>query len=303
MKTTSMLEVRIDRSKSLVEEPSTGHNRWHPDIDPVIRCEPGDEVILETRDAFDGQLGPGVSLEDVAGVNLDRLHPLTGPVFVEGAEPGDLLDIEIVDIEPADYGYTAQVPGFGFLRDEFPDPFKVDWTLAGGWATSADLPGLRIPGGPFMGTIGLSPGHELLAATTAREQALLDRGGFVLPPSAASAVPSDPHIAAHTLRTIPPANRAATSTSSNSPKALICSSPSTPPEACSPPATPTSPRETARRAALRSRWTPRSTSGSTSAKARPSRRGFVIHDSPETTTTYLPSSRHRDAATPRPASR
>jgi len=204
MNTTTIPEIRIDRSKSLVEDPTTGHNRWHPDIKPLIRCEPGDEVILETRDAFDGQFGPGVSLDAVAGVNLDRLHPLTGPVYIEGAERGDLLDIEIVDIEPAGYGYTAQVPGFGFLRDEFPDPFKVDWTLADGWATSADLPGIRIPGGPFMGTIGLSPGHELLAITAAREQALLDRGGFVLPPTAASAVPSDPHIAAHALRTIPP---------------------------------------------------------------------------------------------------
>ena len=55
------------------------------------------------------------------------------------------------------------MPGFGFLRDEFPDPFKVSWDIADGWATSADLPGVRIPGAPFMGTIGLSPGHGLLA--------------------------------------------------------------------------------------------------------------------------------------------
>ena len=96
------------------------------------------------------------------------------------------------------------MPGFGFLRDQFPDPFKVNWRMADGWATSEDLPGVRIPGSPFMGTIGLSPGHELLAATVAREQALLDRGGFVLPPQASSAVPADPHIAAHALRTIPP---------------------------------------------------------------------------------------------------
>ena len=200
----TMLKIAIDRTKSLVEEPATGHNRWHPDIPPIIRCEPGEEVILETRDAFDGQLGPEAGLDDVAGVDLDRLHPLTGPVYIEGAEPGDLLDIEILDIEADSYGYTVQVPGFGFLRDEFSEPFKVNWDLADGWATSADLPGIRIPGAPFMGTIGLSPGHELLATTTAREQALLDRGGFVLPPKAASAVPSDAHIAAHALRTIPP---------------------------------------------------------------------------------------------------
>ena len=200
----TMPEIRIDRGKALADEPHTGHNRWHPDIPPAIWFAPGDEVVLETRDAFDGQMGRGIALDAVAAVDLDRLHPLTGPVYVEGAEPGDLLDIEILDIEPDGYGYTAQVPGFGFLRDEFPEPFKVDWDIADGWATSADLPGVRIPGAPFMGTIGLSPGHELLVATAAREQALLDRGGFVLPPLATSAVPSAPHIAAHALRTIPP---------------------------------------------------------------------------------------------------
>jgi formamidase len=196
--------VRIDRTKTLAEEPGTGHNRWHPDIPPVVWCDPGEEVVLETRDAFDGQMGPDASLDEVAAANLDRLHPLTGPVFVNGAEPGDLLDIEILDIEADRYGYTVQVPGFGFLRDQFPGPFKVSWDIADGWATSADLPGIRIPGAPFMGTIGLSPGHELLATTTAREQALLDRGGFVLPPNAASAIPSEPGIAANGLRTTPP---------------------------------------------------------------------------------------------------
>jgi formamidase len=208
MTTATMHEIRIDRTKTLAQDAATGHNRWHPDIPPVIGCDPGDEVILETRDAFDGQFPRDVSLEVVARPNLDKLHPLTGPVYINGAQPGDLLDIEILDIEPDRYGYTTQVPGFGFLRDVFPEPFKVDWDIADGWATSADLPGVRIPGAPFMGTIGLSPGHDLLAAITAREQALLDRGGFVLPPFAASAVPSDPSIAAHGLRTIPPREQA-----------------------------------------------------------------------------------------------
>ena len=201
-------EIRIDRGKTLAEEPGTGHNRWHPDIAPVIRCEAGDEVVLETRDAFDGQMGPDATLDTVAAPNLDVVHPLTGPVYVEGAEPGDLLEVEILDVEPDRYGYTVQVPGFGFLRDAFPDPFKVSWDIADGWATSADLPGVRIPGSPFMGTIGLTPGHDLLAATTAREQALLDRGGFILPPSPASAVPGDPRLAAEGLRTVPPREQA-----------------------------------------------------------------------------------------------
>ena len=151
---------------------------------------------------------PDASLDVVAAPNLDVVHPLTGPVYVEGAEPGDLLDVEILTIEPDRYGYTVQVPGFGFLRDDFPEPFKVNWDIADGWATSADLPGVRIPGSPFMGTIGLTPGHDLLATTIAREQDLLERGGFILPPLAASAVPADPGIAAEALRTIPPREQA-----------------------------------------------------------------------------------------------
>jgi len=197
-------EVRVDDSKALGEEPGTGHNRWHPGIAPVVHCDPGDEVVLDTRDAFDGHMGPRATLATVAAPNLNVVHPLTGPVFVDGAEPGDILDVEILDVEPDSYGYTVQVPGFGFLRDVFPDPFMVRWSIAGGWAESSDLPGVRIPGHSFMGTIGLAPSRELMAATTAREQAALDRGGFVLPPDPTDAVPADEAIAREALRTIPP---------------------------------------------------------------------------------------------------
>jgi formamidase len=106
----TMHEIRIDRTKTLAEDPRTGHNRWHPDIPPVIRCDVGDEVILDTRDAFDGQFGPDASLDAVAAPNLGVLHPLTGPVYIDGAEPGDLLDVEILDIESDRYGYTVEVP-------------------------------------------------------------------------------------------------------------------------------------------------------------------------------------------------
>lgn len=197
-------EVRIDARKTLAEEPSTGHNRWHPAIPPAVECDPGDEVILETRDAFDGQMGPEATLETVRSPNLNVVHPLTGPVFVHGAEPGDLLDVEILGIDPDSYGFTIQVPGFGFLRDVFPEPFMVRWRMADGWAESDDLPGVRIPGAPFMGTIGLAPDQALLKETTRREQAALDRGGFVLPPDPTDAVPSAEPIASEALRTIPP---------------------------------------------------------------------------------------------------
>lgn len=201
-------EVRIDPAKTLKEQPETGHNRWHPDIPPAVRCAPGDEVVLETRDAFDGQMGPAATLETVGAPDLDVVHPLTGPVYVEGAEPGDLLEVEIIEVAPDSYGYTVQVPGFGFLRDEFPEPFIVRWDMSEGWATSADLPGVRIPGAPFMGTIGLSPGHDALRRITDREQAAMEAGGFVLPPSPSGAVPTDPRIAGEALRTIPPREQA-----------------------------------------------------------------------------------------------
>jgi formamidase len=201
-------EIRIDPALTLSEQPATGHNRWHPDIPPVVRCHPGDEVVLETRDAFDGQMGPNATLKTVEAPNLDVVHPLTGPVHIEGARPGDLLEIEILEVVPSRYGYTVQVPGFGFLRDAFPEPFMVRWRLDDGWATSRDLPGVRIPAAPFMGTIGLSPGHASLAAITARERAALGRGGFVLPPSPDDAVPRDPAIATTGLRTIPPREQA-----------------------------------------------------------------------------------------------
>jgi formamidase len=140
-------EISIDRTKSLRDEPGTGHNRWHPDIPPIIRCDPGDEVVLPTRDAFDGQFSPDDDgAAAVATANLDVVHPLTGPIYVEGAEPGDVLEVEILEVQPDAYGYTVEVPGFGFLRDEFPEPFKVNWDIADGWATSDDLPGVRIPG-------------------------------------------------------------------------------------------------------------------------------------------------------------
>jgi formamidase len=197
-------EVRVDYSRTLGEQPETGHNRWHPDITPVVRCAPGDEVILETRDAFDGQMGPDATLDTVRAPNLNVVHPLTGPVYVEGAERGDLLEVEILEVEPDRYGYTVQVPGFGFLRDEFPEPFMVRWAIANGWATSEDLPGVRVPGSPFMGTIGLAPDRDLLRETIAREQAALDRGGFVLPPDPTDSVPADAAIAGEALRTIPP---------------------------------------------------------------------------------------------------
>jgi formamidase len=196
--------IAIDRSKTLSEEPSKGHNRWHPDIPPIVKVDPGQVVGLETRDGLDGQVKPTSTAADLLKTNLGIVHPLTGPVHVNGAEPGDLLEVTIVEVEPQPFGFTVQIPGFGFLRDLFTEPYVVPWTIANGLATSPALPGVRIPGAPFMGVIGLAPSHELLAQINKRETNLAGRSGVVLLPDANGAVPADPAIAQRAMRTIAP---------------------------------------------------------------------------------------------------
>ena len=200
--------ISIDPSKPLSQEPGTGHNRWHEAIEPVVEVDPGDTVVFETRDAFDGQLNSQSTPEDVAQLNLNVVHPLTGPVYVRGAEPGDLLEAHLVDIEAdpwEQWGYTIEVPGFGFLRDEFPDPFIVHWRLHGNrYAESEQLPGVRIRCIPHPGTFGLAPSAELRQRATEREADLAERGGFVLPPDPTDAMPPDETVAEEGLRTIPP---------------------------------------------------------------------------------------------------
>jgi formamidase len=196
--------IGIDRAKPLSEEPNKGHNRWHPDIPPLIEVDSDDEVTLETRDSSDGQIRPGVTASDLLKVDSRVVHPLTGPVFVKGAVPGDLLEVEYLEILPQKHAWTRFVPGLGFLPDLFHRPYLVHWDLTKEWATSASLPGVRIPNSAFMGTAGVAPSHEQLARWTQREAELKARGGTVFLPARESAVPPTEAIARHGLRTIPP---------------------------------------------------------------------------------------------------
>ena len=195
-----MKSIEIDRSKPLIEEPEKGHNRWHPDIPPVLAADPGEEVVLETRDASDNQTFPGAGGMRGAG----RIHPLTGPVYVNGAQPGDLLEIEYLEIAPQPMGWTSCGPGTGFLPDLLSERFTAFWDLKDGWATSQQMPGVRIPDGCFMGTAGVAPSHELLAAWNRREADLIARGGSARAPLLEDAVPSDEKIATTAARTAPP---------------------------------------------------------------------------------------------------
>src|SRR5258706_2414302 len=192
------------RCKRVRNEPHKGHNRWHPDIAPVIEVDELEELALETRDANDGQIRAHTTARDLERLERTIAHPLTGPVYVKGAKPGDLLEIEYLDILPERYGWTRFAPGGGFLPDLFNHHFVAHWDITSDYATSPQLPGVRIPNGAFMGTAGLAPSREQLQKWSLREQELLSRGGRVWPPDPAHAVPAGGNVAAEGLRTIPP---------------------------------------------------------------------------------------------------
>jgi formamidase len=199
-----MKSIRIQRERRLRDDPGTGHNRWHPDISPLLEVAPGEAFVLETRDASDGQIRDGMRFEDLAAHDKKAGHPLTGPVFVQGAEPGDLLEVEFVEIEPQPYGWTVIRPGAGLLREDFHEGFLAHWRVDGGFARSPQVPGVRIPEGVFMGTVGVAPSRERMLQWAAREAALAARGGIAMPPDAQDAVPGISPMAQEGLRTIPP---------------------------------------------------------------------------------------------------
>jgi formamidase len=184
-------------------------NRYHPSIPPAARANPGDHIVFETRDALDSDLALDSTAEDVTALDLNLVHPMTGPVFIDGAVRGDVLAITLVDIEPDQYGYTVIVPGFGFLRDLFPDPYIVNWQLDRQAATSDQMPGVRVPMAAFMGSVGVLPGDTEVKTWLDRETALAEAGGVVLAPQPIGALPADvcgPN-GSHKdqcLRTIPP---------------------------------------------------------------------------------------------------
>src|SRR5262249_23673575 len=199
-----MKSVTIDRNRPLRAEPQTGHNRWHPDIPPVVEVDEGEEVLLETSDAVDGYLHSTSPEADLPASPVGGVPPPAGPVLVKGARPGDLLEVEFLDIVAQRWAFTAIMPGLGFLRDIMTTPFLVHWEIRDGWATSRQLPHVRIPGAPFRGVSGVAPSRQQVEAWTRREADLLTRGGMVFPPDPVGAVPDSGAAATHGLRTLPP---------------------------------------------------------------------------------------------------
>jgi len=194
------MRIEIDRSGPLHEGAERGHNRWHPDLAPVASVEPGGEVTFEVRDSRDRLLGPDSTHEDVVATP-SVAHPLTGPLEIRGAEPGDVLELEVLGYETDSFGWTGVWPGDGFLGDLFDSPFLARWELADGLARSEQVPGVAIPACLHAGTIGVAPSRELFERARTREAALAEAGGATHPPTAELAWPPE---AADGLRTYPP---------------------------------------------------------------------------------------------------
>ncbi len=191
-----------------VDDPNC-FNRYHPEIPMVARAAPGDEIVIETRDALDSDLTLDSNADDLAAVDLNYVHPMTGPIHIEGAERGDVIAVTLEDIQPDQYGYTVIVPGFGFLRDEFTEPFLVNWRLSRTHAVSDQMPGVAVPYEAFLGSVGTMPGAEEVAAWLAREQALAAVGGIALPPQPVGGLPAavcgpEGSHKDECLRTVPP---------------------------------------------------------------------------------------------------
>ena len=167
-------------------------NRLHPDIPMAARAQPGQTILLKTRNSIDAQLDPETSYVDARFSDpvLGTVHPLTGPVYIEGAEPGDVLAVTILDIEPGPFGQT-RITGNAFVGDKIPGPFSVLWRLNRTEAVSDDLPGVRIPNGSFPGIVTVLPGPGQVSAALAREASLAEQGGAAGLPEPTHASPVD----------------------------------------------------------------------------------------------------------------
>jgi len=137
--------------------------RFSPDLEPAAVARPGEVVELETHDCFTGQLSTEEDL--VTAVDFSRVNPATGPVAVEGAEPGDLLKVTLHEIEVLDWGWSAIIAGFGFLADQFTEPRLWTFEIEPGATTIAFNDRIRVPVRPFAGVMGVAPATDSMLST------------------------------------------------------------------------------------------------------------------------------------------
>jgi len=140
----------------LSAEPT--HSVWDRSLKPRLRIESGDEVQIECLDASGGQVVPGTTVAEYLRIDRTRIHALTGPIWIEGAEPGDVLQIDVLATRHAGWGWSSVVEGLGFLKDRFKEPYLFHWLLEGEQTRSLE-PAI-VPVRPFLGVMGVARGED-----------------------------------------------------------------------------------------------------------------------------------------------
>ena len=140
------------KEHALQAEPT--HSVWDRSLKPRLHIEPGDGVRIECMDASGGQVKPGMTTTEYLGIDRTRIHALTGPIWIEGAEPGDVLQVDVLATQHSGWGWTSVVEGLGFLKDRFRKPYLFHWLLEG--ESSASLAPAVVPLRPFLGVMGVA---------------------------------------------------------------------------------------------------------------------------------------------------
>ena len=205
-------DVVIGESGTSCAQDGACTNRFHPDIPMVASAEPGERIVMKGKNARDLQL---VSTDQAAADRFASAgpsgiaHPLVGPVFINGAEPGDVLAVTIETIDPGPIGWTSASP-FGFAAGAVGIESRfILWRLNDDYAQTDALPGIRVPNASFPGVIATLPDEAMLGRMLEREAQLAEAGGAVLLPDTDSAQPSslcgeEGSKPGECLRTIPP---------------------------------------------------------------------------------------------------
>jgi len=156
------------------------HNKFSSEIPPVITVTDGSIIEAFTREATGGQLNINSTMEDFRNVDMDKVHTLTGPIYVEEAEVGDVLAVELLDLEPGDWGWTSMDPGFGFLAGEHKSELFKTYKLdkKNNMVHFSDQ--VSVPLQPFAGVMGVAPDTSEMLST--------------IPPRANGGNMDDPHL-------------------------------------------------------------------------------------------------------------
>jgi acetamidase/formamidase len=150
---------------SIIVERTAYQHFWDNGIPPVLTVQPGEPVTFQTRDSGNNQIQPGADVDAVLALDFTKENPITGPIAIAGAQPGDVLQVDIQAIETQDWGWTANIPGFGLLAEEYPDPFVHVWQFDPERGTAEFRPGINVPLDPFVGVIGVAPAEPGQHAT------------------------------------------------------------------------------------------------------------------------------------------